>query len=49
MSFCFTFDAYATTMHEYQRFWKAAFGKKLKCVREVGSRSYVFDVAVVRA
>ena len=36
-------------MHEYQSVWKAAFDEKLTCVREVGNRSDVFTVAIVKA
>ena len=34
--------------HEYQSVWQVALDEKLKCVREVGNRSDVFAVAVVR-
>ena len=49
MSFCFTIDAMVRGYHEYQSVWQAALGEKLKCVREVGNRSDVFAVAVVKA
>ena len=49
MSFSFTIDAMVRGYHEYQSVWQAALGEKLKCVREVGNRSDVFAVAVVKA
>ena len=49
MSSCFTIDAMVRGYHEYQSVWQASLGEKLKCVREVGNRSDVFAVAVVKA
>ena len=34
--------------HEYQDIWTAASGEKLKCARDIGNRSDLFAVAVVK-
>ena len=49
MSFSFTVDAMVHGYGDYQSVWQASLGENLKCVREVGNRSDVFALAVVKA